>query len=207
MIQTTTPMKKQIVTLGAGILFLLPLYGYAEETPSAILSSASSTKELKDESASSTTLLKTFTTCSQEAIEARDTSIASSRLTYNNAMTSALLERKNSEKAAVALKTDDAKKDALKLSVETYKKEAKVAQTTLTQARKLTWQTFDNDIKKCRELEDVETASKSEEVQPALISEPATFSRKMEKSENKEEVKTIKETIKAQFESFKSLFN
>lgn len=200
-------MKKQLVTLGAGILFLLPLYGYAEEVATPVLGNASSTKEQKDESASSTPLLKTFTTCSQEAIEARDTSIASSRLTYNNAMTSALLERKNSEKAAVALKTDDAKKDALKLSVETYKKEAKAAQTTLTQARKLTWQTFDNDIKKCRELEDTDTASKSEDDQPTVTSEPATFSRKMEKSENKEEVKTIKDTIKAQFESFKSLFN
>lgn len=200
-------MKKQLVTLGASILFLLPLYGYAEEVPTTVLSGASSTKELKDESASSAVLLKTFTTCSQEAIESRDTSIASSRLTYNNAMTSALLERKNSEKAAVALKTDDTKKDALKLSVETYKKETKAAQTVLTQARKLTWQTFDSDIKKCRELEDIETESKSENTQPAIASEPSTFSKKIEKSENKEEVKTIKETLKAQFESFKSLFN
>lgn len=200
-------MKKQLVTLGASILFLLPLYGYAEEATTPVLSGASSTKELKDESASSTVLLKTFTTCSQEAIESRDTSIASSRLTYNNAMTSALLERKNSEKAAVALKTDDKKKDALKLSVETYKKETKAAQTVLTQARKLTWQAFDNDIKKCRELEDTETTVKSENTQPAIASEPSTFSKKMEKPESKEEVKTIKETLKAQFESFKSLFN
>lgn len=206
-------MKKHFLALGLSCMVFLPIYSYAEETPSTLTSSTSVSNV-----GSSTNYLitngittpKTFTICSQEAIEVRDTSIASSRVTYNTAMANALTERKNSEKTAVAIKNEDAKKYALKLSVETYKREAKAAQTALIQARKITWQTFDNDIKKCRSLEDIEVSSKSSDEQLVAGNEPTPILRKMEKAAEKveeKETKTIKETIKAQFESFKSLFN
>ncbi len=206
MIYSTT-MKNKILTLGLGFMAFVPLYTYAEESPINLTSTSSIVISSTSTITLGTISPKTFTMCSQEAIEVRDTNIASSRTTYNIAMTNALLERKNSEKAAIALKKDDSKKDALKLSVETYKHQTKSAQVTLTQARKLTWQTFDNDIKKCRDLEETEATPTTLDEQPTTVIDPTPFSKKIEKLESKEEVKTIKETLKAQFESFKSLFN
>lgn len=202
-------MKKHLLTIAAGFLFALPLYGYAEELPQTVLGVATSTKE----EATTTISIKTFTACSQEAIEARDTKIAASRLTYNTAMANALTERKNREKAAVAILDEDDKKDAIKASIETYKHQAKTAQATLTQARKLAWQTFDNDIKACRDLEqetdDASQVTKAEEEQV-----PAARTMMMKKGSETEtadtkavESKSFKETIKDKFESIKSLFN
>jgi hypothetical protein len=213
MIHTTTTMKKHILALFTATLFLIPLYGYAEELPAKLATSATTTtleEVAASTTTSSTTPVRTFTTCSQEAIEARDTGIASSRTMYNTAMANSLLERKNKEKAAVAIVDEDDKKDAIKASVENYKSQAKAAQTTLVQARKLAWQTFENDIKKCRDIQSDESVSTQDAPVPALTSEQAPVMRKMEKGLEKteeKETKTIKETIKAQFESFKSLFN
>ncbi len=206
-------MKKHILTLGAGVLFLLPLYGYAEELPLKLAVSATTTlsEELvASASTASTTPIRTFTLCSQEAIEARDTKIATSRTTYNTAMANALTERKNREKAAVAISDEGDKKDAIKASVETYKNQSKAAQTVLVAARKIAWQTFESDIKKCHEAQDEEVISQAAVAEPAVMSEPAPAMRKMEKTVEKveeKENKTIKETIKAQFENLKSLFN
>lgn len=207
-------MKKNILTLLAGTFFLIPLYGYADEIPLKLATAATTTvleEVVMGTTTASTTPVRTFTICSQEAIEARDTRIAASRSTYNTAMANALTERKNREKAAVAIRDEDDRKDAIKASVDTYKHQAKAAQTTLTQARKLAWQTFDNDIKACRDLEQItnESASsmKAEEDQT-----PTT--RTMKKGEDVEvkdqkisEVKSFKNTLKDKFESIKSLFN
>ena len=144
-------MKKTLL-LGIPFLFLTPLSLFAlsdltlaTNAPlakeSLILVEASSAVE-----ASSST--STLTECSQQAIEDRDTAIANSRTLYNNAMTKALTERKNREKAAIAMKTEEERKIAIKASVENYKNQAKAAQNALTQARKLAWQTFENDIGK-----------------------------------------------------------
>ncbi len=211
MIQTTT-MKKNIFALFTGALFLIPLYGYAEELPVKLVTAATTTVEeiVVGTTTASTTPVWTLTTCSQEAIESRDTRIASSRVAYNTTMANALTERKNREKAAVAISDEDDKKDAIKASVENYKSQAKTAQTILVQARKLAWQTFENDIKKCRDIQSDETVSTQDSNIPTPASEQTPVMRKMEKSAEKteeKETKTIKETIKAQFESFKSLFN
>lgn len=206
-------MKKHILTLGAGVLFLLPLYGYAEELPLKLAVSATTTlsEELvASTSTASSTPARTFTLCSQEAIEVRDTKIATSRTTYNTAMANALTERKNREKAAVAISDEGDKKDAIKASVETYKNQSKAAQTVLVAARKIAWQTFESDIKKCHEAQDEEVISQAAVAEPAVMSEPAPAMRKIEKTVEKveeKENKTIKETIKAQFENLKSLFN
>jgi flagellar biosynthesis GTPase FlhF len=206
-------MKKNILALFTGTLFLIPLYGYAEELPVKLATAATTTttEEIATgTTTASTTPVRTFTTCSQEAIETRDTRIASTRATYNTSMANSLLERKNKEKAAVAIIDEDDKKDAIKASVENYKSQAKAAQSILVQARKLAWQTFENDIKKCRDIQNDETASAQDIATPTATSEQAPMMRKMEKSVEKteeKETKTIKETIKAQFESFKNLFN
>ena len=217
MIRETKTMKNYILKLGMGVLFLFPLYGYAEEVPSFFavnstkITNATATITDNEESVASTTPVKTFTLCSQEAIESRDTRITTSRVTYNTAMVDALTERKEREKAAIAITDDSEKKDAIKISVEVYKNQAKTAQATLVAARKLAWQTFESDIKQCHEANqegDVTTISKTK-TDVALPEEPAPTMRKMEKGIEKveeKETRTIKETIKAQFESFKSLF-
>ncbi len=200
-------MKKHLLILSTGVFFFLPLYGYAEEAPSLTVSS---TTESSVATTSTTTLplVKSFTLCSQEAIETRDSSIAQSRLVYNTAMANTLTERKNKEKAAVALKDENKKKNAIKLSAESYKHQAKVAQTILIEARKIAWENFDNDVKECRGIE---------EAKQALSEVPTTLSQD-EKPEMKgkgnnltevkiEEPKSFKETFKNQLESFKSLFN
>ena len=144
-------MKKTLL-LGIPFLFLTPLSLFALSDltlatnahlskESLILVEASSTVEASSSAS-------TLTECSQQAIEDRDTAIANSRTLYNNAMTKALTERKNREKAAIAMKTEEERKIAIKASVENYKNQAKAAQNALTQARKLAWQTFENDIGK-----------------------------------------------------------
>ncbi len=199
-------MKKQLLHATLGALLFFPLYGYAAEevSSSTLIKKDAIPKELSVDEATSTasTTVKSFTVCSQEAIENRDTKIATSRAQYNTSMASALTERKNKEKAAVAVLNADDKKDAIKLSIETYRNQAKGAQTILTQARKATWQTFEDDIALCRDIE------KSIEV---LDNEPSgSAARSVEptlKKTDETESKSIKETIKAGIESLRSLFN
>ncbi len=195
-------MKKQLLQAGIGILFLLPLFGYAlEEASSSTPFTSTSSKEILSSTSTeevATSSIHNFTLCSQEAIESRDTKIASSRMVYNTAMAAALNDRKNKEKAAVAIASEDDKKSAIKKSVDTYKTSAKHAQNVLVQARKGAWQSFENDIKKCREVQDEQIIS--EEKESALVESS------MKKSEPSE-AKTIKETIKAQFDAIRLLFN
>jgi hypothetical protein len=200
-------MKKHTVILGTLLAFIIPLYSHAEDLPLTV-GSTTITKEEKSD-ATTTPKIRTFTICSQEAIEVRDTAIATSRLTYNISMSNALTERKNREKAAVALEDEGAKKEAIKASVETYKHQAKTAQTTLTQARKTAWQTFENDIKKCRELEDVEQVlASSTDEHPQMSKMMMKKSGEDEAKESKkEEAKSISDVIKVKLESLKSLFN
>lgn len=193
----THVMKKSTFTLTLLGLLLFPGFAYAEEI---ILAVGTSSVSISTSTASSTPPAKPFTICSQEAIERRDTNIASSRSTYNIAMTNALTERKNREKAAVAIENEEKKKDAIRLSVDSYKNQTKAAQNTLTQTRKALWQTFENDIKNCR---DAEESVISKDTQP----EEKTKNTAMKKPTEEVEVKTMKETIKDKIETFFSLFN
>jgi NADH dehydrogenase/NADH:ubiquinone oxidoreductase subunit G len=212
----STTTKTYISALALLALLLAPTFTFAEETKKEHQEPQTEVvqKEHKEEKEApqdgkEKAPENAFTTCSQEAIEARDTSIASSRLIYNTAMNTALTERKNREKVAVTIEEEGAKKDAIKASVETYKQQTKQAQTALVAARKLAWQTFENDIKKCREL-GTETTQiiKEDEQQPAQ-------SRTMKKTQDddtvkelrKDESKSIGDMIKVKFESLKSLFN
>ena len=187
-------MKKQVLQTSIGLLLLIPLYVYAEATSSLQGTSSEQTPalEIEDEVASGTP--KNFTECSQDAIEVRDTNIASSRTIYNTAMTNALKDRKNKEKAAMAIVNETKKKDAIKASVNAYKNLVKTAQNNLTEAREEAWKTFEKDIEDCRKLEKTDNSSDEEDVETSPTS-------------GEGEVKTIKDTIKEQFEAFRSLFN
>jgi hypothetical protein len=69
-----------------------------------------------------------LTACAQTSIDIRDSAIGSARMAYNNSMAVALDARKEAEKKAVALDDTDAKKDAIKVAVDAYKKDVTQAQ-------------------------------------------------------------------------------
>lgn len=144
---------------------------------------------------------KNFTLCSQEAIEVRDTNIATSRSLYNTGMASALNDRKNKEKAAVAISDETAKKAAIRVSVDTYKSLVRNAQNNLTVSRKSAWQGFEADIKECRDTQDNELSIEKDKQDTKTLSGTSTVKA------DEGDVKTLKETIKAGIDSLRSLFN
>jgi uncharacterized protein with GYD domain len=185
-------------------MFLFPVLVHAE--------SATTTTEETGPIATTTVIVtkaQLFTGCSQDAIELRDTKLAQARSTYNNAMNALLLERKNTEKAAVAIEDEKEKKAAVKESVEKYKTEVKTIQNTLTQSRKTIWQNFENDTKKCRvhlEKEEDSVTKEEKQVTKEVARKEVTDTKEVKKEEKKEdhEQKTVKESI---IDSIKSLFN
>ncbi len=181
---------------------MLPFFAHAETI-------ASTTDEMSTTTLAIMTKAQLFTSCSQDAIELRDTKLSQARTTYNNAMNALLLDRKNAEKAAVAIEDEKEKKTAVKDSVEKYKSDVKAIQSTLTQARKTIWQNFENDTKKCRTYleKDDDQVTKDEK---ALTKETAkkeaieTKEQKREEKKDDHDQKTVKESI---IDSIKSLFN
>jgi ubiquitin len=115
-------------------------------------------------------------------------------------MANALKDRKNREKAAVAIIDESDKKDAIKVSVDTYKSLTKSAQNSLTISRKAAWTTFESDIKQCHDLEDA--LLEEERVKQEAIESTATRAISAES-----EGTSIKDTIKAGFDTLRSLFN
>lgn len=222
-------MKKKLLYTAISLSILLPLYSYAEEgtflaatatiktTTKETSTKEKDTKEIKEISvqesviniattSSSTPIslvspAKNFTLCSQEAIEVRDTNIATSRSLYNTSMASALNDRKNKEKAAVAISDENAKKAAIKVSVDTYKSLVKNAQNNLTVSRKSAWQGFEADIKECRDTQNKELSAEKENHDTKTLS--ATSSTKADDGD----VKTLKETLKAGIDTLRLLFN
>ena len=210
-------MKQSLLTTAIALSLLFPLYGYAEEdassTPTTPIKVSSSSEEtvIEETAVSPDT---NFTLCSQEAIEDRDTKIATSRSLYNTAMANALNERKNKEKAAVAITNENKKKTAIKASVDLYKNLVKTAQNNLTSERKIAWQEFEQDLEKCREIQDTEQKTQNSAPSEAVSEEgdKKEISRAFQmeapvKKEDDEGTKMIKETIKAGIESLRSLFN
>ncbi len=168
---------------------IAPSFAYAEE-PSQAQTPSTSVKV--EEVVIPETPEQLFTTCSQDAIESRDTKLTQARTTYNNAINKALNDRKNEEKAAVAIKNDKEKKEAIKESVDTYKAQIKTIQNTLTSARKTVWQNFENDVKTCRELYSTDNKEKSD-----------NEAKSIEEKKETPEPKTMKESFLG---SIKSLF-
>lgn len=138
-------------------------------------------------SATVTTDVQVFTACSQAAIEARDSAIGSARTAYNNAMNVALDSRKDAEKSAVAIQDSGDKKDAIKNTVDEYKKAVTQAQDALTKARKEAWDTFEANTIACRDSND----SKGSEVNNQSGSQKNTNPAASLKSENKASVRTM----------------
>jgi LAS superfamily LD-carboxypeptidase LdcB len=212
-------MNKKLLHITLSLSLLVPLVTYAEDSnvitpPSKNQASQQAISVTRDKddtkgeqneattTASSTAPIKSFTLCSQQAIENRDTKIAASRSIYNAAMTAALTERKNKEKSAVAIADSDDQKAAIKAAVDAYKTMAKNAQNTLVASRKTIWQNFESDIKACHELQDEEISiEKSEKAVKEVSSEPSLMKKQQEDAP---ETKTIKDSI---FNTLRSLFN
>lgn len=184
-----TTLKKYSLVTGL-LLVLVPLYSYAEDTPSSPTKESESTS-LPQEQAT------TFTSCSQDAIEKRDNALAEVRTEYNTTMNNALLTRKDAEKKVVAIANEKEKRSAIKNSVEDYKASAKQAQNTLTQARKTIWNTFDTDIKSCRELYEVT----KEEIKE--VKEDTKETKKELREDQKNFTSSIIDSIKSLFSSTK----
>ncbi len=184
-------------------LFLLPSFVSADEVTEgqATSTTASSTITLSKS--------QIFTACSQDAIELRDTKLAQARGTYNNAMNTLLVERKDAEKEAVAIEDEKDKKEAIKESVDNYKTQVKVIQNTLTQSRKAVWQNFENDMKTCRENLERKDDDENKSAKKSLKETPETrvmsgASMTAEaKKETVSEQKSVKESL---LSSIKSLF-
>lgn len=156
---------KKILTTQLAVFFVLPFLVYADTASSSVKDIRSEIKEVLATTTSATTTVtseENFTLCQQQAIEKRDTSLASSRLLYNTAMANALIDRKNREKAAIAIADKEAKKIAIRNSVDTYKNLVKEAQDHLVDARKNAWQTFEDEVESCREVKTEDVASSTE---------------------------------------------
>ena len=213
-------MKKYIFTGTISILFLSPFFVSAQTTATSTASStpiivASTTLPVASSTTATTTVSTStinaiFTKCQQMAIEKRDASIATARTTYNQAMAQALLVRTAAEKALVEVTNTEEKKEALKKVVETYRISAKAAQTTLTNARKATWVTFENDTKACRDAkntarEKFDYTKKTEHAVRKEYKEERKEERKEFREERKELIETRKEENKAARESFRDM--
>lgn len=197
-------MTKQFLYTTLGILLFVPLYSHAEESPLALATtSKEAIVEVIASSSPEEVPSKNFTTCSQEAIENRDTRIAASRSLYNSAMANALNDRKNREKTAITIKHEDDKKTAIKSSAQIYKNLVKSAQNTLTQARKDAWQTFEDDIENCRTLQNNDQELKNmteDDNETPQIEEPALRkSVQASKKSDDGEPKGILETLRSLF--------
>lgn len=169
-------MKKTFITLA---LLSLPFFAFAEANP---------------ENNGQATEAQIFTTCSQEAIETRDSSIGSARTAYNNAMSIALSDRKDAEKKAVALTDVNHKKTAIKEAVEEYKKAVNQAQEALIKARKEAWAHFETNTIDCRE-----TSKENKEDTSELKAEAKTALTKGEEKKSESFKETLMTTIKNLF--------
>lgn len=187
-------MKKIYYILFAFIS--LPLFVHAQ-----IIETSTSTQPNTDAYA------QIFTVCSQNAIEKRDTAITEARATYNTKMTEIVTKRKEKEKAAVAISNSSEKKAAIKAAVELYRKESLVAQETLTEARKVIWETFETDVQTCRDAKEGTTSIATTTPASATVGTPAnTRAMKIEITEEKEDTKTLRESLKSGIDAIKSLF-
>lgn len=171
-------MKKTLITLA---LLSLPVFAFAEANP---------------DNNGQATEAQIFTTCSQTAIENRDSSIGSARTAYNNAMAVALGARKDAEKKAVAIEDADEKKTAIKEAVEDYKKAVSQAQDALVKARKEAWAQFETSTSQCREA-----SKEKKDITSELKSDARTMQATAKVEEKKSE--SLKDTI---LNSIKNLF-
>lgn len=206
-------MKKKTLILFLLVSTFVPTLSYALEdtsTSSKTVTTGGGGTSTNQQEEQGENTPQSFTLCSQEAIETRDSSIASSRSIYNTAMANVLVERKNKEKTAVAIKEENKKKNAIKLSAENYKHQAKIAQTLVTQARKDAWETFEENLKTCREEErlHLELGAQTSSSTNDKIDTIDTKEKKIDSIESKgEEVKSLRDTLKTKLENLKSLFN
>ena len=149
-------MKKKLLTSIFSLMILLPVLTHADVSTSTVT--------IEGEEATSTIVIATssedlFITCSQNAIEKRDTSLSEAKDVYNATMDKALLSRKDSEKKIVTILNTNDKKVAIKNAVDIYKASTKKAQDALKGVRKDIWSTFEDESNLCEDLKPKDTIS------------------------------------------------
>lgn len=120
----------------------------------------------------------TFTSCSQEAVETRDTAISVARQAYNDTMKKALDSRKEGLKVALLFEETDAQSEAKKVIYDNYKVAQQKSQSTYSTTREAAWAMFDADMKACRDARKV-------------ANEKALAEKKIVKEKQKEEEKKV----------------
>lgn len=208
-------MKKTFITTTFALLLLTPLLVGAEASATTTVATttvSTTTDQVSTTAISTSTIAKNFTQCQQASIEKRDTSIASARTVYNQAMATALTTRKDAEKATVALTNSEENKLAVKAIFETYKKATRSAQATLTATRKTVWATFETDTKTCRKdkktaqykIEAVKEKEDKEGIDKKKNKNSITAEQqKDEHISDKKEFKSLGEELKEKLESLR----
>lgn len=172
----------------------------------AIIAPALASAEVTATTTATTTVStsQNFTVCQQGAIEKRDTSLGTSRTTYNTSMTQALDARKNAEKAAVAITDPTAKITAVRAAADAYKKAVTAAQETLTKSRKDILATFELDTKGCRQTKKDERTTVVSEKKAEIKTLQAE--RKVEVEVKKSEIQAIRESFRSRIDALRSFF-
>jgi hypothetical protein len=184
------------LTITALALATLPVFASAQSLSLGI--SATTTVQATSGAATEAQLL---TACAQASIDIRDSAIGSARMAYNNSMAAALDARKEAEKKAVAIDDTDAKKDAIKVAVDAYKKDVTQAQDALTKARKDAWAQFEANTNACRDL----SKDKASILGADKKSASTTGELRMQATMMKSEVKALAEENKAEVKTFREV--
>lgn len=87
--------------------------------------------------------------CVQNAIDVRDNAVITAVDKYHTAISAALVARRDSSKAAVALTDKTARRNALKAVVENFKNSRRSAAATLSTTKKAAWATFVSSRRAC----------------------------------------------------------
>jgi hypothetical protein len=87
--------------------------------------------------------------CASNAVEKRETSIISAHDSMNTSIKNALIARKDSLKTAWSNNDKTAREASKKLAWSSFKTAGQSAHNTMREARKLSWNTFNTDMKAC----------------------------------------------------------
>jgi hypothetical protein len=210
-------MKNLLLTTILSTALAMPLFASAQV---GITTDTGATVTVEQ---GTTTQAHIFTACSQASIETRDSFIASARSVYNEEMAKALDARKEAEKAAVAILDVDAKKDAIQVAVEAYKKAVTKAQNNLTESRKDAWAGFEKDTEECHRFKtDAKAALTAEkksfvankiEEKKEVVAEKKAEVQTMQANmrvavdAKQAEIKTFREVLKEQISALRAFFS
>lgn len=89
--------------------------------------------------------------CVKTAVQKRESAVAVAVDAFSAAFKSALLNRANAVSAALDITNKKSRKNAMKNTTQTFRKEKKAARKTFDASRKSSWEVFRADMKNCGE--------------------------------------------------------